>query len=163
MKAIFRSLVLAAVCGSVLSSLQNLAADELAAILRLIKSGNLTEASGRIAAALEVHPGEPAFHSFQGVVAAQQCRYEAAEAAFLHAIALAPRFTGAYLNLGRLYQENIAMDPCGDFARRDLCLVVEKITRAALSKTPQKLRMSRRTKNIDGNALPGLTANLLRD
>lgn len=111
MKAIFRSLVLAAVCGSVLSSQPNLAADELAAILRLIQTGNLTEASGRIAAALEAHPGKPALHSFQGVVAAQQGRYEAAEAAFLHAIALAPRFNGAYLNLGRLYQENIARDP----------------------------------------------------
>lgn len=111
MKAIIPSLVLAVVCGSALSSQQNPAADELAAILRLIQSGDLTEASGRIAAALVVYPREPALHSFRGVVEAQQGRYDAAEAAFRHAIALAPRFTGAYLNLGRLYQENIARDP----------------------------------------------------
>jgi len=111
MKGIFRLAVLAVLCGSALSSQQDPKADELAAIQRLIQSGSLTEASGRIAAALEVHPREPALHNFHGVVEAQQGRYDAAEAAFRHAIALDARFTGAYLNLGRLYQENVTRDP----------------------------------------------------
>ena len=35
----------------------------------------------------------------------------AAEKSFNRAIAKAPKFTGAYLNLGRLYQENVTADP----------------------------------------------------
>jgi tetratricopeptide (TPR) repeat protein len=111
MKGIFRLFVLAVLCSSALSSHQDPKADELAAILGLIQSGSLMEASSKIEAALQVYPREPALHNFRGVVEAQQGRYETAEAAFRHAIVLDARFTGAYLNLGRLYQENFAKDP----------------------------------------------------
>jgi tetratricopeptide (TPR) repeat protein len=112
MKGILQSLALLfVICGFGLSFQQNPEADELGAISRLIQTGNLAEASGRIFAALKIHPQDPALHNFNGVVQAQQGKYEAAEAAFCRAIELAPRFTGAYLNLGRLYQENFAKDP----------------------------------------------------
>jgi Flp pilus assembly protein TadD len=110
MKGAFRLLGGVTVC-SALSSQQVPVAAELDAIPELIRSGSLTEASSRVAAALEVHPLSPALHNFRGVVEAQRGRYDAAEADFARAISVAPRFTGAYLNLGRLYQENVAKDP----------------------------------------------------
>src|ERR1700722_4468985 len=104
-------LLFAVACQSVLQCQQQPAGEELAAIQGLIQKGNLAEASARIATDLESYPRESAFYNFRGVVEAQQGRYAAAEAAFLRAVELAPRFIGAYLNLGRLYQENAASDP----------------------------------------------------
>jgi len=103
--------VFAVACPSVLRCQQHPALDEFAAIQGFIQSGNLAEASARIATDLEAYPRESAFYNFRGVVEAQQGRYAEAEAAFLRAVELAPRFTGAYLNLGRLYQEDGAKDP----------------------------------------------------
>jgi tetratricopeptide (TPR) repeat protein len=40
------------------------------------------------------------------VVEAQENHFAEAESNFQRAIQIAPRFTGAYLNLGRLYQEH---------------------------------------------------------
>jgi len=37
--------------------------------------------------------------------------YRAAESSFQKAIDLLPGFAGAYINLGRLYQENVKKDP----------------------------------------------------
>jgi len=104
-------LLFAVTCQSVVQCQQHPAVDELAAIQGLIQKGNLAEASARISTGLKSYPRESAFYNFRGVVEAQQGRYAAAEAAFLRAVELAPRFTGAYLNLGRLYQENAASDP----------------------------------------------------
>jgi tetratricopeptide (TPR) repeat protein len=90
---------------------QHPAVDELAAIQGLIQRGNLAEASARIVTDLQTYPRESAFYNFRGVIEAQQGRYAEAEAAFLRAVEISPRFTGAYLNLGRLYQEKSARDP----------------------------------------------------
>jgi Flp pilus assembly protein TadD len=111
MRATVPWLFFAVACQCVLRCQQHPALDELAAIQGFIQKGNLAEASARIATDLEAYPRESAFYNFRGVVEAQQGRYAEAEAAFLRAVELAPRFTGAYLNLGRLYQENGARDP----------------------------------------------------
>jgi tetratricopeptide (TPR) repeat protein len=75
------------------------------------------EASERAAArqelteALRLYPSSPAVHNFLGVVEAGEGRYAEAEKRFREAVRLAPDYTDAYLNLGRLYQENGAKDP----------------------------------------------------
>ena len=51
-------------------------------------------------------PGDPRIYNLLGVIDAQENDFAAAESSFQRAIQLDPRFTGAYLNLGRLYQEN---------------------------------------------------------
>jgi tetratricopeptide (TPR) repeat protein len=51
-------------------------------------------------------PTDPRVYNFLGVIDAQENNFGAAESNFRHAVELAPRFAGAYLNLGRLYQEH---------------------------------------------------------
>ena len=58
----------------------------------------------------EAYPGSPLVANFQGVLEAQEGRYEAAEKLFREAVRRAPRYTDAYLNLGRLCQENAGGD-----------------------------------------------------
>ena len=75
------------------------------------------EASDRVSArrelteALRLYPASPAVHNFLGVVEAGEGNYLAAEKRFREAVLRAPDYTDAYLNLGRLYQENGAKDP----------------------------------------------------
>ena len=61
--------------------------------------------------ALELYPESPVVYNVLGVVEADGGSYEAAERRFREAIARAPRYTDAYLNLGRLYQEGGGRDP----------------------------------------------------
>jgi len=79
-------------------------------IQELLQSGNTEGARTQIVSALKKHPGEPVLHNFLGVLEAQQGRYRQAESSFRKAIQLAPGYAGAYLNLGRLYQENAGQD-----------------------------------------------------
>jgi Tfp pilus assembly protein PilF len=75
------------------------------------------EASDRVSArrelteALRLYPASPAVHNFLGVVEAGDGNYLAAEKRFREAVLRAPDYTDAYLNLGRLYQENGGKDP----------------------------------------------------
>ena len=75
------------------------------------------EASDRPAArrelteALRRYPTSPAVRNFLGVLEAGEGNYEEAEKHFREAVRQAPDYTDAYLNLGRLYQENGAKDP----------------------------------------------------
>jgi tetratricopeptide (TPR) repeat protein len=75
------------------------------------------EASDRAAARRELteasrlYPSSPAVHNFLGVLEAGEGHYAEAEGQFREAVGLAPGFTDAYLNLGRLYQENGRSDP----------------------------------------------------
>jgi tetratricopeptide (TPR) repeat protein len=75
------------------------------------------EASDRAAArrelteALKLYPSSPAVHNFLGVLEAGEGHYPEAEKQFREAVGLAPDYVDAYLNLGRLYQENGATDP----------------------------------------------------
>src|SRR6266704_6938731 len=95
-------------------SAQNRASEREQRILQiqqLIQEHDLQKAHLELAEAAKKYPGDEGFDNLLGVVEAQQGDYIAAEKSFRRAIAKAPRFTGAYLNLGRLYQENIAADP----------------------------------------------------
>jgi len=78
---------------------------------QLIQRGDLTAARTQLSQALRTFPQDPGLLNLLGVVEAQQGNYKAAEAAFQRAIGGAPDFTGAYLNLGRLYQEAASKDP----------------------------------------------------
>jgi tetratricopeptide (TPR) repeat protein len=81
---------------------------EMQSLLRIQKSiqaGDLKSARSEIDAALLRSPRDPRLFNFLGVVEAQQQHTAAAETNFRKAIQIAPRFTEAYLNLGRLYQQ----------------------------------------------------------
>jgi len=84
---------------------------EIIQIQQLIEEHDLERARLQISEAARRHPADEGFDNLLGIVEAQQGNYFAAEASFRKAISKAPRFTGAYLNLGRLYQENVADDP----------------------------------------------------
>ncbi len=100
--------------GSNAHAAQNHAAEKEQQILeiqRQIENRNLTEATRLLAEAAKRFPADPGFDNLRGVIAAQQGDYAAAEKDFRNAVKRAPEFTAAYLNLGRLYQENSAIDP----------------------------------------------------
>ena len=80
-------------------------------IQQLIQEHDLPEARRQLAEAAQQYPSDEGFDNLLGIVEAQQGNYFAAEKSFRKAVAKAPKFTGAYLNLGRLYQENAADDP----------------------------------------------------
>lgn len=86
-------------------------AEPLQEIQQLIQKGDLAQARMQLVQALTVSPDDPNALNLLGVVDAQEGKYRAAESDFQKAIAKAPHFTGAYLNLGRLYQENAGKDP----------------------------------------------------
>jgi Flp pilus assembly protein TadD len=75
-------------------------------IQNLMQQGNLSDARKRLSQSLKEFPADPGFDNLLGIIEAREKNYNAAEAAFQRAVARAPKFTGAYLNLGRLYQES---------------------------------------------------------
>jgi tetratricopeptide (TPR) repeat protein len=77
----------------------------------LLEQGDRAGARRALLAALRSHPGHPVLQNFLGVVEAQDGGYATAEAHFRGAVRAHPRYTDAYLNLGRLYQENAGRDP----------------------------------------------------
>ena len=87
------------------------AADELQQVPQLIQSGKLGEAKKLLSEYLKTHPAHSGALNLLGVVEAQEGNYGGAEASFEKAIVADPRFSGPYLNLGRLYQENPSKDP----------------------------------------------------
>jgi tetratricopeptide (TPR) repeat protein len=87
------------------------ASASLEQIQRLIQKGDLAGAQNELNELLKSTPRDPNVWNMRGVVQAQQGNYRAAESSFQKAIALAPGFSGAYTNLGHLYQENVKKDP----------------------------------------------------
>jgi tetratricopeptide (TPR) repeat protein len=83
---------------------------EILGIQQLIQEHHLAEARLRILEATKRYPSDPGLDNLRGIVEAQQGNYAAAENSFSQALKRAPKFTGASLNLGRLYQENFAAD-----------------------------------------------------
>ncbi|MBO0722726.1 MAG: tetratricopeptide repeat protein, partial [Blastocatellia bacterium] len=75
-----------------------------------MQKGDLPAARGLLSQSQKEFPTDPGFDNLLGIIEAQEKNYRAAEAAFRRAIVHAPKFTGAYLNLGRLYQENASTD-----------------------------------------------------
>jgi tetratricopeptide (TPR) repeat protein len=80
-------------------------------VQQLIQNHDLAEASRQIIEATKRYPSDAGLDNLRGIVEAQQGNYTAAEKSFHQALKREPKFTGAYLNLGRLYQENFAVDP----------------------------------------------------
>ncbi len=83
----------------------------LTSIQRSIQTGDFQGARTEIHDAFKSFPDDPRLYNFLGVVDAQQQNFGDAESNFKRAIQVAPRFTGAYMNLGRLYQEASVKDP----------------------------------------------------
>ena len=77
----------------------------------LVQQGDLEDAASQLRTALIKFPSEPGLYNLLGTVEAQKDRRSAAEADFRKALTISPRFTGALLNLGRLYLERAATDP----------------------------------------------------
>jgi len=77
-------------------------------IQRFIESGNLSAAEDLLRASATKFGNDAGFDNLAGVIEAQRHQYSAAEGNFKQAIARRPKFTAAYLNLGRLYQQNSA-------------------------------------------------------
>ena len=80
--------------------------ERLVRVQQAIQSGDLRGARSELGELLANFPGDARIYNLLGVIDAQENSFSAAEMNFRRAIQLAPRFTGAYLNLGRLYQEH---------------------------------------------------------
>ena len=93
-------------------------ADLLARAQRRLEASDHAGARRELTQALGLYPASPAVQNFIGVLEAQEGHYRAAEERFREAIARAPRYTDAHLNLGRLYQENAGKD--GEAVRKAL-------------------------------------------
>jgi len=80
-------------------------------IQQLIQNHDLPGASRLLDEAGRRFPSDSGIENLRGIVAAQTGDYHGAEVSFTRAVHRSPRFTGAYLNLGRLYLENGGSDP----------------------------------------------------
>jgi Flp pilus assembly protein TadD len=80
--------------------------ERLVRIQQAIQSGDLRGARSALQELSTSLPGDPRIYNLVGVIDAQENSFVAAEQNFRKAIQAAPRFIGAYLNLGRLYQEH---------------------------------------------------------
>ena len=76
-----------------------------------IEAGDEAAARADLEEALRSHPESPVVRNFLGVLAASAGDYEEAERRFREAVQRDPQYPDAWLNLGRLYQENAAQDP----------------------------------------------------
>jgi tetratricopeptide (TPR) repeat protein len=91
--------------------------DTIQKIQQLLQHGDSVAAQSLLSQALKESPANGELYNLQGVISAQEGHFASAEANFRKALVLAPRSEGAYLNLGRLYQERIPKDPrAGDKA-----------------------------------------------
>lgn len=79
-------------------------------IQQLIEQHRLSEARAFIQDSKRQFPNDGGFDNLLGVIEAQQGNYASAEGSFRRAIEREPKLTAAYLNLGRLYQQNPAPD-----------------------------------------------------
>jgi tetratricopeptide (TPR) repeat protein len=79
-------------------------------IQQLIQDHDLPGASRKILEVRRQYPSDAGLDNLLGIVEAQQGNYPAAEKSFREALKREPKFTGASLNLGRLYLENSAVD-----------------------------------------------------
>jgi tetratricopeptide (TPR) repeat protein len=71
----------------------------------LMQQGNLSGARQRISQAQKTYPNDAGLDNLLGIIEVQEGNIIAAEAAFKRAVTRNPKFTGAALNLGRLYLE----------------------------------------------------------
>lgn len=93
-------------------------ADLLTRAQERLRSSDRPGARRELTEALRFYPESPAVYNFLGVLEAEEGAYAGAETRFRESIRRAPRYTDAYINLGRLYQENAGKD--ADAARKAL-------------------------------------------
>jgi tetratricopeptide (TPR) repeat protein len=74
----------------------------------LLQQGRLSDARQIITQSQKTFPNDAGLANLLGIIEAQEGNLTAAEAAFKRAVTRHPKFTGAALNLGRLYLENAA-------------------------------------------------------
>jgi tetratricopeptide (TPR) repeat protein len=86
-------------------------AEMLTRAMQLLEASDSAAARRELTEALRLYPASPAVRNFLGVVEARDDNYSAAEQRFQEAVRLTPRYTDAYLNLGRLYQQHGGRDP----------------------------------------------------
>jgi tetratricopeptide (TPR) repeat protein len=82
--------------------------DRLAALL---EQNQLAPAREIVTGALRAYPSNAVLHDIAGVIDAREGATASAERHFRAAISADPRMASAYLNLGRLYQEQARADP----------------------------------------------------
>jgi tetratricopeptide (TPR) repeat protein len=103
----FRSLCLIAVLGVAVSGQpQDSVGQQLSTILQRIQSSDLSTARSELERMAARTPTDARVLNLLGVVNARENNIPAAESEFQKAIEASPRFSGAYLNLGRLLQEH---------------------------------------------------------
>lgn len=78
---------------------------------QLMGQGNLEGARAQLTDGLKIFPRDADFFNYLGVVDAEEGHVQSAENNFRKAIELGPRASGAYLNLGHLYQSEIPRRP----------------------------------------------------
>jgi tetratricopeptide (TPR) repeat protein len=83
-----------------------------------LEASDSAAARKELVRALELYPGSPTVYNFLGVLEAADGNAAMAERRFREAVARDPRYTDAYLNLGRLYRESAGRDRAA--ARRAL-------------------------------------------
>lgn len=83
----------------------------LVEIQQLLEKGDYSAARERLTVALKEFPNVAAFYNFMGVVEVESGNYRSAELNFQKSVEMAPKLTGAYLNLGRFYQEHAGKIP----------------------------------------------------
>jgi tetratricopeptide (TPR) repeat protein len=84
--------------------------DLLAAAQRAFEEKDHAAARRELTAAARHYPASPVVHNFLGILDAEDGDAASAEARFREAVRRDSRYTDAYLNLGRLYQENAGRD-----------------------------------------------------
>ena len=84
---------------------------ELLLRLQRLVQQNPESSRSQLEAAIKQYPSEPGLYNLLGIVEAQRRNGVAAEADFRKALEVTPDFTGALLNLGRLYLERSTQDP----------------------------------------------------
>lgn len=106
---LFVSTILALVCPALL-----FAGDTRDAVMlriqQLIAAGDLVSAREQLRTALQQDPGEGGLYNLLGIVEARENHYAAAARNFTEAIRLRPQLISSYLNLGRLYTNNVSQE-----------------------------------------------------
>lgn len=85
-------------------------ADPLIRIQTLLQQQEFVAARRELEQAFRADPGNAVLYNFLGVLEAQLGNYRQSEQAFRKATGIAPEMPQAYLNLGRLYRDNMGHD-----------------------------------------------------
>ncbi len=95
-------------------------------VQKLVQAHDYEKARDELSRGLNLYPNNGSLYGLMGALEASEGHYEPAEANFKKAIAMIPRFSPTYLNLGRLYLENVTKDPGAEMKALD---IYEKLLR----------------------------------